>query len=121
MLAQILIRSGYIGAAGELLRTGSCPSTPGSGNAYSCALLQSVLDGEIAGIRWLDMLMEVNAPFAGDVVTHYEPLAQYRMHGQNNFQGATAAGDLYASYVALYEAKLEYIRRQRRIGVWLST
>src|SRR5262249_29830774 len=73
-----------------LLHTGGCFVSPSSGNAYSRALLEAVTrDGGFdieKNLRefCMDFIMEYNAPFFGDVVTIYEPLACYRMHDSND-------------------------------------
>jgi glycosyltransferase involved in cell wall biosynthesis len=72
----------------ELLRTGSSPNSPASGNAYSRSLLEAVTrDGgfDLENLRdyWMDAILECNAPFYGEVVTLYEPLACYRLHDSN--------------------------------------
>jgi glycosyltransferase involved in cell wall biosynthesis len=72
-----------------LLRTGGCFLSPSSGNAYSRALLEAVMrDGgfELESPRefCMDIIMECNAPFYGEVVTIYEPLACYRIHDSND-------------------------------------
>jgi glycosyltransferase involved in cell wall biosynthesis len=71
-----------------LLRTGGSPNSPGSGNAYSRALLEKVtrdhgFDFENSRQHWMDAILECNAPFYGEVLTLYEPLACYRLHGEN--------------------------------------
>ena len=65
----------------ELLRTGTCPATQGSGNAYAKRFLETI--APIGGLLWMDTMLEVNAPFHGEVVTLTEPLARYRIHGSN--------------------------------------
>ncbi len=71
-----------------LLRTGGSPVSPSSGNAYSRALLEAVRrDGgfDLENQReFMDFIMECNAPFYGEVVTIYEPLACYRIHDSND-------------------------------------
>jgi glycosyltransferase involved in cell wall biosynthesis len=72
-----------------LLRTGGCPVSPSAGNACSRALLEAIeRDGgfDIGNLRemWMDLILECNAPFYGEVVTIYEPLACYRMHDSND-------------------------------------
>ena len=67
----------------ELLRTGGSPNSPASGNAYAQSLLEAVTrDGgfDLENLRehWMDAILECNAPFYGEVVTLYEPLACYR-------------------------------------------
>jgi glycosyl transferase family 2 len=72
-----------------LLRTGSCFLSPSSGNAYSRTLLEVVMrDGgfelDSPSEFCMDFIMECNAPFYGEVVTIYEPLACYRIHDSND-------------------------------------
>ena len=72
-----------------LLRSGCSFLSPSSGNAYSRALLEAVRrDGgfklEHPREFCMDMIMECNAPFYGEVVTIYEPLAYYRIHDSND-------------------------------------
>jgi glycosyltransferase involved in cell wall biosynthesis len=73
----------------SLLRTGCCFLSPSSGNAYSRDLLEAVArDGgfELESPRefCMDVIMEGNAPFYGEVVTICEPLAYYRVHDRND-------------------------------------
>jgi hypothetical protein len=68
----------------ELLRTGGSPNSPASGNAYARSLLEAVRrDGgfDLENLRehWMDAILECNAPFYGEVVTLYQPLACYRV------------------------------------------
>ena len=72
----------------ELLRTGGSPNSPASGNAYSRSLLEVVTrDGGFALENprklWMDTILTQNAPFYGEVITLYEPLACYRVHDRN--------------------------------------
>lgn len=72
-----------------LLRTGCSPISPSSGNAYSRDLLEAVMrdggfDLESPREFCMDVIMECNAPFYGEVVTIYEPLACYRIHDSND-------------------------------------
>jgi glycosyltransferase involved in cell wall biosynthesis len=72
----------------QLLHVGQSQSSPGSGNAYSRSLLEQVArDGgfDLGNLRdyWMDNILECNAPFYGEVVTIYEPLACYRKHESN--------------------------------------
>jgi glycosyltransferase involved in cell wall biosynthesis len=74
----------------QLLHAGQSHSSPGTGNAYSRSLLDRVsFDGgfDLENLRnyWMDNILECNAPFYGDVVTIYEPLACYRKHSSNLF------------------------------------
>ena len=69
----------------ELMRTGGSPNSPASGNAYSRSLLEALtLDGgfDLENLRehWMDEILQFNAPFYGEVMTLYGPLACYRPH-----------------------------------------
>jgi glycosyltransferase involved in cell wall biosynthesis len=104
-----------------LLRTGCCFLSPSSGNAYSRALLEAVMrDGgfELESPRefCMDIIMEGNAPFYGEVVTIYEPLAYYRIHESNDNMFHVidkARFDKMSRYLTL---KLDYFAG--RCGVW---
>lgn len=72
-----------------LLRTGCCFLSPSSGNAYARDLIEAVAhDGgfklEYPREFCMDVIMECNAPFYGEVVTIYQPLAYYRIHDGND-------------------------------------
>jgi hypothetical protein len=72
----------------ELLRTGGSPNSAASGNAYSRSLLEAVtrdggFDLENPREHWMDAILECNAPFFGEVITLYQPLACYRIHDGN--------------------------------------
>lgn len=72
----------------QLLHIGQSHSSPGTGNAYARSLLDRVsqddgFDLENPRNYWMDSILECNAPFYGDVVTIYEPLACYRKHDSN--------------------------------------
>src|SRR5712671_5099448 len=96
-----------------LLRTGGCHVSPSSGNACSRALLEAIMrDGgfDIENLRemWMDLILECNAPFYGEVVTIYEPLACYRTHDSNDNMLSSidkARFDKMSRYVML---KLDY-------------
>jgi len=98
----------------ELLRTGQCPSTSGSGNAYSRSLLDRIrADGgfDLKDLRehWMDSILECNAPFYGEVVTIYEPLACYRVHDANDSLQNTIGSARFAHASDLFNVKLEYL------------
>ena len=103
-----------------LLRTGCCFLSPSSGNAYSRALLDAVardggFDLECPREFCMDIIMEGNAPFYGEVVTIYEPLAYYRIHdGNDNMFHVIdkARFDKLSRYLTL---KLEYFAGRCRL------
>ena len=103
-----------------LLRTGCCFLSPSSGNAYSRGLLEAVArDGgfELESPRefCMDVIMEGNAPFYGEVVTIYEPLAYYRIHDSNDNMYHVldkVRFDKLSRYIAL---KLDYFAGRCRI------
>ena len=106
-----------------LLRTGGCPVSPSSGNACSRALLEAITrDGgfDLENLRemWMDMILECNAPFYGEVVTIYEPLARYRMHGSNLYAMNKIDPARFAAECRTFELRLDYfIGRCRKWGI----
>jgi glycosyltransferase involved in cell wall biosynthesis len=108
----------------ELLRTGQCPSTPSSGNAYARSLLERMSsDGgfELEYLRnrrdlWMDAVLECSAPFYGEIVTIYEPLACFRIHDANDSLQNSISYARFAQGVRYLEVKLEYL--SRRCGTW---
>ena len=91
----------------ELQRTGTCPATQGSGNAYAKRLLVAI--SPLGGLKWTDILLEIHALFHGEVLTLQEPLAKYRMHGANWSQQLTVDADRAMKILDLYEEKLGYL------------
>ena len=107
----------------ELLRTGGSPNSPASGNAYSRSLLDRInADGgfEIESCRehWMDAVLECNAPFCGEVVTIYEPLACYRIHDSNLYAVNTIDAERFTAKGHTFELKVDYLaQRCRRWGI----
>ena len=104
----------------ELLRTGSAPSSPGSGNAYARWLLDRVAgDGGLAptegGVFWIDTMLEINAPFYGDVVTIREPLACYRMHDNNSTLKHIVDVNRFRRAEKFYSNKISYLAERCRV------
>ena len=61
-------------------------------------------------------MLEVNAPFHGEVVTLTEPLARYRIHGSNWSQQTGLYVERFLKHLTFYEDKVVYFReilRQR--------
>ena len=105
-----------------LLRTGCCFLSPSSGNAYSRALLEAEAVSRDGGFELdsprdfcMDVIMEGNAPFYGEVVTIYEPLAYYRIHDSNDNMYHVidkARFDKLSRYITL---KLDYFAKRCRV------
>jgi glycosyltransferase involved in cell wall biosynthesis len=98
----------------QLLHTGQSHSSPGSGNAYSRSLLDRVShDGgfDLKNSRdyWMDNILECNAPFYGEVVTIYEPLACYRKHDSNLFYSNTLDHARFEKMAHTCILKLDYL------------
>jgi glycosyltransferase involved in cell wall biosynthesis len=106
-----------------LLRTGGSPVSPAAGNWYSRSLLEAVTrDGgfDLENVReyWMDWIMECNAPFYGEVVTIYEPLACYRRHDSNLYVINTIDTARFTAECRSFELRADYLtRRYRRWGI----
>jgi glycosyltransferase involved in cell wall biosynthesis len=102
-----------------LLRTGGCLVSPSSGNAYSRSLLEVITrDGGLdINLRefCMDYVMECNAPFYGEVVTIYEPLACYRMHDSNYNMFHSIDDSRFDKMFRYFMLKLDYFAERCRI------
>jgi glycosyltransferase involved in cell wall biosynthesis len=103
----------------ELLRTGGSPNSPASGNAYARSLLEAVtrdrgFDIENLREHWMDAILECNAPFYGEVVTIYQPLACYRVHDSNESLRQTIGSARFAHAFRHSSFKLEYLAQRCR-------
>ena len=101
----------------ELLRTGGLPNSPASGNAYSRSLLELVtrdggFDLENPRQHWMDAILEFNAPFYGEVVTLYEPLACYRIYDGNATLKHTIESARFAYWFRNESFRLDYFARR---------
>jgi glycosyltransferase involved in cell wall biosynthesis len=101
----------------QLLRTGGSLNSPASGNAYSRSLLEAVtrdggFDLENSREHWMDAILECNAPFYGEVVTLYEPLACYRIHDSNVSSMNTVESTRFAFWFRHASFKLDYFARR---------
>jgi glycosyltransferase involved in cell wall biosynthesis len=96
----------------ELLRTGTCPASPGSGNAYTKRFLETI--APIGGLLWMDTMLEINAPFHGEVATLTEPLVRYRMHGSNWSQHNELTLARFLKYLHAQDQKMVYFRDRCR-------
>jgi glycosyltransferase involved in cell wall biosynthesis len=106
-----------------LLRTGCCFLSPSSGNAYSRDLLEAVArDGgfELESPRefCMDVIMECNAPFYGEVVTIYEPLAYYRIHDSNDNMYHVLNKARFDKLYRYITVKLDYFAGRCRTWGW---
>jgi glycosyltransferase involved in cell wall biosynthesis len=104
----------------EILRTGGSPNSPGSGNAYSRSLLERVrADGgfnlEYPRDISMDTILECNAPFYGEVVTVYRPLACYRIHDSNDSLQNTVDKARFDRMSRYFARKLDYLADRCRI------
>jgi glycosyltransferase involved in cell wall biosynthesis len=103
----------------ELLRTGGSPNSPASGNAYSRSLLGAVMrdhgfDLKNSREHWMDAILECNAPFYGEVVTLYQPLACYRRHDNNLYAATTIDSRHFNEMLRAFASKLEYLAERCR-------
>ena len=103
----------------ELLRTGGSPNSPASGNAYARSLLEAVtrdrgFDIENLREHWMDAILECNAPFYGEVMTIYEPLACYRVHDSNDSLRQTIGNARFAHAFRHSSFKLDYFAQRCR-------
>ncbi len=103
----------------SLLRTGGSPVSPSSGNACSRALLEAITrDGgfNLENLRemWMDIILECNAPFYGEVITIYEPLACYRIHGGNNYVLNSIERAHFDKMSRYFTIKLDYLTERCR-------
>lgn len=97
----------------EMMRTGSYPDSPTSGNAYDRRFLEIALpllprrngfDGELNGI----------APLYGDVLSLNQPLGCYRIHGSNDFAQSRLNVDKFDDYLRHSEARLAFVKEHYR-------
>jgi glycosyltransferase involved in cell wall biosynthesis len=106
-----------------LLRTGCCFLSPSSGNAYSRSLIEAVeRDGgfELESPRdfCMDVIMECNAPFYGEVITIYEPLAYYRIHDNNDNMYHVVDKTRFDKLSRYITLKLDYFAGRCRTWGW---
>ncbi|MEZ5846432.1 MAG: glycosyltransferase family 2 protein [Geminicoccaceae bacterium] len=100
----------------EILRTGSYPCPQACGNAYAKSFLEKL--APIEGLRWMDMILEVNAPFYGEIRTLRKALACYRIHEGNDSGQTEDDPDRFARYTRIFEEKLDYLElRCHRLGI----
>jgi glycosyltransferase involved in cell wall biosynthesis len=104
----------------QLLRTGGSCNSPASGNAYSRALLDRMsIDGafELEKPReyHMDAILECNAPLYGEVVTIYEPLAYYRVHGRNLYATSQVDEAHFTMLLDTFAIKLDYLTQRCRV------
>jgi glycosyltransferase involved in cell wall biosynthesis len=103
----------------ELLRTGGSPNSPASGNAYARSLLEFVTRDGGFGLEnlrehWMDAILECNAPFYGEVMTLYEPLACFRVHDSNDSLRQTIGSMRFAHAFRHSSFKFEYLAQRCR-------
>jgi glycosyltransferase involved in cell wall biosynthesis len=107
----------------HLLRSGQSILAAASGNAYSRALLDRIsADGgfELENPRkhHMDMILECNAPFYGEVITVYQPLAYYRIHGSNLYTASRVGEEHFVMFIDAFAVRLNYLaQRCRSLGI----
>jgi glycosyltransferase involved in cell wall biosynthesis len=104
----------------EFLRTGGSAISPASGNAYSRSLLETVtgdggFDLEKPRQYWMDTILACNAPFYGEVITLYEPIACYRIHDQNLYALTAVDSAYFTRMLDGLTLELEYFAARCRI------
>jgi len=105
----------------EILRTGGSPNSPGSGNAYARSLLERLSDDGAFDIERpkdvaMDAVLELNAPFYGEVLTLHKVLACYRVHGGNEYAMSSVEGAGFANKARAFERKVAYL--EQRCKAW---
>ena len=103
----------------ELLRTGSAPNSPASGNAYSRSLLEAVaqdggFDLDTPRKYWMDTILTCNAPFFGEVISLSEPFACYRIHAENLYRPTVADAGQFTRLLKYFADEIEYFTRRCR-------
>jgi len=103
----------------ELLRTGSAPNSPASGNAYSRSLLEAVaqdggFDLDAPYKYWMDTILTCNAPFFGEVISLSEPFACYRIHAENLYRPTVADAGQFTRLLKYFADEIEYFTRRCR-------
>jgi glycosyltransferase involved in cell wall biosynthesis len=99
-----------------LLKFGDCYLSPGSGNAYAKRLLEKL--SPISGLPWMDIILGINAPFCGEVITLAAPLASYRIHDAQ-WSGFSSVGvSRFTRYLEVQEGNYVYLSEFfRRMGL----
>ncbi|HZS83888.1 MAG TPA: glycosyltransferase family 2 protein [Stellaceae bacterium] len=103
-----------------VLRTGSYPYPPTSGNAYPRWFLERVMPmrAEYGGI---DGILNCAAALHGDVVVLREPLVCYRFHGRNMGAASEIRPEKLHYYVSLDLPRNAFlVEEARRLGIALS-
>jgi hypothetical protein len=103
----------------EILRTGGSPNSPGSGNAYARSLMERLAQDGAFDIERprdiaMDAVLELNAPFYGEVLTLHKVLAFYRVHGGNEYAMSSVEGAGFANKARAFERKVAYLEQRCR-------
>lgn len=100
----------------ELLRSGSYPAPPTSGNAYGRRLIEGAWPLE--GHLFVDSVLNTVAPLYGDVDTIHDVLACYRIHGSNNWAQQALTAERFAYYARSEHRRMEVLAHHcRRLGI----
>jgi len=103
----------------ELLRTGGAPNSPASGNAYSRSFLEAVrrdggFDLDNPREHWMDTILACNAPFYGEVITLYDPVACYRIHDGNLYAIRSIDAPHFTKMLDMLAFELKYFAARCR-------
>lgn len=100
----------------ELLRTGYYPCPPTSGNAFSRRFLEQI--APFGGHTYFDALANTLAPLYGDVVTHEQVFAHYRLHGSNNYSSNRIVAQRFQNYIVDDQRRVACLEAHcRRLGI----
>jgi hypothetical protein len=66
----------------------------------------------------MDTILECNAPFYGEVVTVYEPVACYRVHDGNDSLQTTVDKARFDKMSRYFVCKLDYLVLVGRCQIW---
>jgi glycosyltransferase involved in cell wall biosynthesis len=101
----------------ELLRCGTYPATPTSGNAFARGFLQHVLP-LAAGRPDIDDALSCTAPLYGEVVTLAKVLGSYRIHSANTSAQNELSARRFKHYIEKAEQKALLLRHHcQKLGI----
>lgn len=89
-----------------ILDNWSFPAVPGCGNAYARWFLER--RGGVVGLTWWDQMLEVEAPFFGEVASLNEPLARKREHGSAHSLSGVVTVERFSRLREMYRSQLRF-------------
>jgi glycosyltransferase involved in cell wall biosynthesis len=96
----------------SLLETTLYPTSPTSGGAWSRDFLRRVFPLPVTqALRPVDSYLIVSAPLFGDVITLQEPLAKFRIHGENSWAQQTYSRDRVSFYCEQEQQRTAFLVR----------